>query len=116
MNLATSQIQEMPLTLKPGEIMLYLDLHRIENISPIDAIKLAESLGFEPQLRYRTWQSDDSTQVGIYALLHYEQRDYNSELEANYATDEQFETLAAQIVPDTAVHFTYRLKEGRAVA
>jgi hypothetical protein len=116
MNLTSSQIQEMPLTLEPGEIVLYLDLHRIENISPIEAIKLAESLGFEPQLRYRTWQSDDGTQVGIYALLHYERRNFDSALEANYATDEQFETLAARIVPDTAVHFTYRLKKGRSAA
>jgi len=107
------RIQEMSLHPKRGEIMLYLDLHRIENVSTMEALKLAESFGFTPELRYRTWESDGVQQVGIYALLHYEKRDYDSWLEAEYVTDSAFEELAHRIQPDLAVHFTYNLKHGR---
>jgi hypothetical protein len=106
-------IQEMQLFPKSGEIMLYLSLHDIENMSAFEALKLAESLGFKPELRCRTWIQDDQQQFGIYALLHYEKRDYNSVLEAEYTTDRAFEELAHRIVPDIAVHFTYKLKHGR---
>jgi hypothetical protein len=107
------QIQEMQLRPKRGEIMLYISLHHIEPSSRWEALKLAESLGFTPDLRARTWTKDGQQQFGIYALLHYEKRDYDSFLEADYITDRAFEELAHRIVPDIAVHFTYCLKHGR---
>ena len=116
MNFNNPHFQEMPIRPEPGEIMLYLDLHRIENMTPIAALKLSERLGFTPQLRYRTWQQEGQIQVGLYALLHYEKREFDSSLEAEYLTDPQFEELSAQIVPDTAVHFAYRLAGGRIAA
>jgi hypothetical protein len=106
----------MPVCLEPGEIMLYLDLHRIENMSVLDALKLAETLGLTPQLRYRLLDRDADQTMGLYALLHYEKRPFESVLEADYVTDSAFEALTNQIQPDTAVHFTYRLKHGRAGA
>lgn len=108
-----SRIQEMQLRPKRGEIMLYLSLHQIDGSRRWEALKLAESLGFTPELRYRTWMMEEVQQVGIYALLHYEKREYDSALESNYVTDAAFEVLAHQIEPDIAVHFTYCLKHGR---
>ena len=108
-------IQEMPIRPKAGEILLYLALHRIENITPTEALKLGESLGFQPQLRYRTWEKDGVQLVGIYALLHYEKRDFDSALEPDYLED-QLEALFTQIVPSNAVNFAYCLKRGRTVA
>lgn len=109
----TQPIQEMQLRPKRGEILFYLSLHEIENMTPLEAIKLCEELGFTPELRYRTWLQDGAPQFGLYALLHYEKRDYNSFLEDNYITDQAFETLAQRIIPNIAVCFTYCLKQGR---
>ena len=107
-------ILEMPIRPEAGEVLLYLALHRIENITPTEALKLGESLGFNPQLRYRTWEKDGVQQVGIYALLHYEKRDFDSALEPDYL-ENQLEALFTQIVPSTAVNFAYCLKRGRTV-
>ncbi len=108
-------ILEMPIQPRAGEILLYLALHRIENMTPTEALKLTEGLGFKPELRYRTWEREGVQQIGIYALLHYEKRDFDSALEPDYLENE-LETLASQIVPDIAVHFAYCLKGGRKVA
>lgn len=108
-----SRIKEMQLRPKRGEIMLYISLHQVENMTSWEALKLAESLGFSPELRYRSWEKNGENQVGIYALLHYEKREFESTLEASYITDAAFETLAQQIKPDTAVIFTYSLKGDR---
>ena len=110
-----TRIPTMTLSPQPGEIMLYLDLHRVENMTPVAALKLAESLGFQPELRTRTWQVDGVTQTGLYALLHYERRDYNAVLEPDYPVDAQFAALTDAIEPDTAVHFTYNLRQPRTV-
>jgi hypothetical protein len=102
--IAESQIAEMPIIPKSGEIMLYLSLNEITNMTPWDALKLAESLGFKLQLRYRAWQEDGVQKVGIYALLHYEQRDFDSALEPNYL-ERELEALWTQIQPSIAVNF-----------
>jgi hypothetical protein len=113
--MSTSTILEMPVRPKPGEIMLYLELHRIENMTPLAALKLAESPGFKPELRYRTWEKDGVQQTGIYALLRYETREFNSALDADYLESE-LEALATQTTPDISIHFAYCLKGGRKVA
>jgi len=110
------QLKEMELRTLPGEIRLYLSLHLIQNMTIFDALKLAESLGFTPDIRYRTWNFNGRPEIGLYAVLHEEKRDFNSVLEPNYVTDEAFERLCSAILPDTAVHFGYCLKDGRLAA
>src|SRR5579883_803593 len=94
----TDGISTMPLSPQPGEILLYLDLHRVANMTPVAALKLTESLGFQPELRTRTWTVDGETQTGLYALLHYERRDYNAVLEAEHPVDGLFTALTDAIV------------------
>ncbi len=110
-----NQILEMSLIPAPGEIMLYVSLHDVENMTPYEVLRLAENLGFSPQLRCKTWEHEGNQEYGIYALLHYDRRDYDSALESDYVTDKAFESLSKQIEPDTAIHFTYRLKQGRVI-
>lgn len=107
----SNPITEMRIIPQRGEVMLYLSLSEIENMSPWEALKLSESLGFKPQLRYRTWEEEGSAQVAVYALLHYEQRDYDDGIAADYLLEE-LEALR-KIQPDTAVRFAYRLRLGR---
>jgi hypothetical protein len=106
-----SRVAEMPIIPKRGEIMLYLSLSEIENMTPWEALKLAESLDFKPELGYRVWQENSVQQVGIYALLHYEQRDFDSGLEPDYL-ERELEVLWT-IQPSIAIHFAYSLGQGR---
>jgi hypothetical protein len=109
MNIPVPTIPEMPTHLKPGEVMIYLDLHLIENMAALDAVDLARSLGFTPELRCKTLTRSEQVTVGIYALLHHEQRQPEAELEETFFANE-LETLRERIVPDTAVHLRYRLE------
>lgn len=113
MNTSTiNQLKEMPRAAAPGEILLFIDLHQVENMTSAEVFKLAESLGFPvKELRYRAL----SEGMGLYAILHHEQRDPNSLLESNYVTDEAFEELSQRIEPHFAVHFRYSLKRGREI-
>jgi hypothetical protein len=105
-------IPTMSLIPKPGEVMLYISLHEVENLTPVEVLDLARSLGFKPELRTRTWQQEGKTQVGLYAMLYYEQREPNSGLDPDFL-DAELEVLHQQIIPDVAVRFAYRLKPGR---
>lgn len=111
---STTELKEIELQPSPGQIRLYISLHLVQNMTHFEALKLAESLGFNPEIRYRVWQLFDKHEVGIYAILHEEMRDFNSTLEAEYVTDSAFEELCHKILPDTAVHFSYCLNGGRA--
>lgn len=108
-----TELREINLQPLPGEIRLYISLHLVQNMTHYDVLKLAESLGFTPEIRYRVWNIFGKAEVGIYAVLHEETRDFNSTLEAEYVTDSAFEELSHRILPDTAVHFSYRLQGGR---
>lgn len=105
----------MPIRPKPGEIFLYLSLDEIENMTTLEALTLADSLGFNPEMRYRTWMEDGQQKAELCALLHYEKRDYESSLEMDYLSIEQ-EVLATRIQPNMAVRFSYCLKYGREMA
>jgi hypothetical protein len=105
----------MPIRPQPGEILLYLSLDEIENMTVLEALTLADSLGFKPEMRYSTWMEDGEEKAELYALLHYEKRDYESSLEADYFSAEQ-EILATRIKPTSAIHFSYCLKHGREMA
>jgi hypothetical protein len=108
-------MKAMPIRPQPGEILLYLSLDEIENMTVLEALTLADSLGFKPEMRYSTWMEDGEEKAELYALLHYEKRDYESSLEADYFSVEQ-EVLATRIQPSIAVRFSYSLKYGREMA
>jgi hypothetical protein len=105
-------IPTMSLIPKLGEVMLYISLHEVENLTPVEVLDLARSLGFKPELRTRTWQQEGETQVGLYAMLYQEQRDPSSGLDPAFL-DAELEALHQQISPDVAVRFSYRLQQGR---
>lgn len=113
MNLPVNQMKEMTIGLAPGEILFYLDLHAITSHTPAEVFKLAESLGFPvKEIRYRVL--DDGT-VGLYAILHQEQRDPAGMLEWNYICNEVHYELWNAIQPELTVHLRYRLEGGREV-
>jgi len=105
----------MPIRPQPGEILFYLSPEDIENMSTLEALTLVESLGFKSEFRYRSWEKDGQQQTKLYILIHYEKREFNSALEADYLSAEQ-EILATRIKPTSAVHFSYCLKYGREMA
>jgi hypothetical protein len=102
----------MPIRPQPGEIFLYLSLDEIENMTPLEALTLAVSLGFKPELRYRTWMVNGEQKAELCALLHYEKREFESSLDMDYLSVEK-EVLATRIQPSMAVRFSYCLKYGR---
>lgn len=111
MNTAVS-IPTMSVIPKPGEVMLYIALHEVENMTPVEALDFAKSLGFAPELRTLTWQKEGETKVGLYAMLYHDQREFDSALEPDFL-EAELDALWGQISPDTAVNFAYRLKQGR---
>lgn len=45
-------------------------------------------LGYTPQLRYREWQqADGQRELRLYALLRYEQHDFNCPVDRDYLSD-----------------------------
>lgn len=110
--MTTTVILTMSLIPQPGEVMLYVALHRVTNMTPIKVLDFAKSLGFTPELRTRTYTKDGETKVGLYALLYHDQRDPDSGLEPNLL-EVELEALYERIAPDTAVNFAYNLKRGR---
>lgn len=110
-----TELKEMDLKPLPGQIRLYISLHLVQNLTHSQVLELCETLGFKPEIRHRVWNLCGNYEVGIYAVLHEEMRDFESTLEAEYVTDSAFEELCYRIVPDTAVHFSHCLKGGRAI-
>lgn len=108
----TAVIPTMSIIPQPGEVMLYVALHRVANMTPVEVLDFAKSLGFTPELRTRTYAKDGETKVGLYGLLYYDQRDPDSGLEPDFL-EAELEVLCNQISPDTAVNFAYNLKQGR---
>jgi hypothetical protein len=104
----------MPIRPQPGEILFYMSPEDIENMTVMEALTLVDSLGFEPEFRYRTWEQDGQQRTKLYVLIHYEKREFESSLEADYMSAEQ-EILATRIKPTSAVHFSYCLKYGREI-
>lgn len=75
-------------------------------------------LGYTPQLRYREWQqADGQRELRLYALLQYEQHDFNCPVDRDYLSD-ALESLWQRIVPSTAVHLSkgYPLRQRVALA
>lgn len=110
-----SEIKQMSLIPRKGEIRLFIALHEVDNMSVMEILNLAQGLGFNPELQCRTWEQDGKTKYGVYAMLHEEQREYDSQLETDYETDKAFELLWNALEPNAhlKVHFSYNLKHGR---
>lgn len=108
--MTATAIPTMSLIPQPGEVMLYVALHRVENMTPVKVLEFAKSLGFTPELRTRTYTKDGETKVGLYAMLYHDQRNLKSALEADFL-EVELETMCARISPDTAVSFAYNLRQ-----
>lgn len=108
-------IPTMSVIPKPGEVMLYISLHRVDNMKPFEVLEFAKSLGFTPEIRTKTYTQDGITQVGLYALLYQALRDPDSGLAENFL-EAELEALWTHVSPVTAVNFAYNLKQGRLTA
>lgn len=70
----------MSLIPQPGEVILYIALHRVTNMTRVEVLDFAKTLGFTPELRTKTYTKDGDTKVGLYALLYYNQQQPDSGL------------------------------------
>ncbi|NJN58865.1 MAG: hypothetical protein HC879_15890 [Leptolyngbyaceae cyanobacterium SL_5_9] len=61
---------EMSLRLCQNEILFYVDLGKIPSYKPLEVIEELKIRGYQPDLRYYTWQQDNNTNVEVCALLH----------------------------------------------
>lgn len=96
---------ELPFPPKPGEILLYVELTQIENMSIGECLAMLQEMGYCPELRYRQWQStDNQTLFGLFALLKHEDFDPD---DVTYSSDcliDEWEAIAVKIKPSIAVH------------
>ncbi|NJO78921.1 MAG: hypothetical protein HC827_10625 [Cyanobacteria bacterium RM1_2_2] len=95
---ATEQISSLKIRpgAKPGQIILGVDLSEAEQASQV--LNGLTELGYEPQLRYLELK----TGLHVFALLKEEQHHPSQTIDDEYWIDE-WEMLANQIVPSTAV-------------
>lgn len=95
---ATEQVTALKMRpgAKPGQIILGVDLSETERSSEV--LHLLSQLGYEPQLRYLELK----TGLHVFAILKDEQHSPNLTIDDEYLMDE-WETLATQITPSTAV-------------
>jgi hypothetical protein len=61
---------EMSLQLFQNEILFYVDLGKVPSHQPLDVLDELRAMGYQPDLRYYTWQKDGSTSTEVCALLH----------------------------------------------
>ena len=93
----------MPVRPHRSQVLFYVTLTDVQNLSLAETFKLLVELGYTPQLRYREWpQADGERELRLYALLRYEQHDFNRPVDQDYLFDE-LEVLWGKIVPSTAV-------------
>lgn len=104
----SNAIPVMPSRPRKGEIWLALNLSEIESHTPWEALKVAEGMGFTPELRYQLHED----KVQLFAVLFYEKREYESALEEDFLDDECLQ-LANTIQPASAIQMFYCLKYGR---
>jgi hypothetical protein len=94
---------ELSLPPKPGEVLLFVELSRVENMTIAECLTMLELMGYQPELRYRQWNDADSIQhVGLFALLKREICDPQMLVNSDYMIEEWSE-LAQLIKPSTAV-------------
>jgi hypothetical protein len=61
---------EMSLNLFQNEMLLYVDLSKIPSHSPLEVCEELKAMGYQPDLKYYTWQKDGATNTEVCALLH----------------------------------------------
>lgn len=76
-----------------------MNLSAVENMTVAETLKLLETMGYAPQLRYR--QSKDGN-ISLYALLKHENVDPQMLITADYLGDE-LDALAERIQPADAI-------------
>ncbi|MBD2122533.1 acyl carrier protein [Trichocoleus sp. FACHB-262] len=94
---------EMPVKPGPGQVLLYVVLSEVENMTISETLALLVEMGYQPELRYRQWKDESSTlQTSLYAVLKDEQHGPTTEIDSEYLAEE-LETLWNHIQPDLAV-------------
>lgn len=94
---------EMPVKPGPGQVLLYVVLSEVENMTISETLTLLVEMGYQPELRYRQWADEKGAlQTSLYAVLKDEQHDPTLEIDSEYLVEE-LETLWNHIQPDLAV-------------
>ncbi len=93
----------MPINPDRSQVLFYVELTIVKNLTVTETFKLLEELGYQPQFRYWEWQAPNGQRgVRLFALLKHEQHDYNLPVDPKYLVDEQ-KVLWQRIVPSVAV-------------
>ncbi len=100
-----AQVFEMETVPVPGEALLYIRLSDVANMSICEALKLLQSLGYAPELRYLQWATDPK-QVTLFAFLKQEKLPCGSTGETLSLWDE-YELLIQKIQPSKAVCYAW---------
>ena len=90
---------ELPIIPKVGEVFLAVELTAVQNMTVAETLKLLESMGYNPTLRYRQF-SDGG--VSFYALLKHEHIEPEILQNSDYLGDE-LDALAEVIQPPNAI-------------
>lgn len=107
---------ELPLPPQPGEVLLYVELTQVQNMTIAQCLTMLQEIGYRPELRYRQWQdADGKPQFGMFALLKHEQHEQDFLVDSDYLLDE-WEAIATRIEPSTAVGCPRGLPKRTAIA
>lgn len=103
----------MPLHPHSGQVLFYVELTAVQNLTIAQTLTLLQELGFTPELRYGERQdSEGRHHISLYALLCYEQ--HAPDRPPDYLPKE-WEILSDRLVPTTAVHLCRGLPPRRKV-
>lgn len=100
-----SQTFEMKTVPDPGEALLYVRLSDVANMPICEALKLLESLGYAPELRYLQWATDPK-QVTVFAWLKQETLPPGATGETLGLWDE-YQMLVEKFEPAGAVRYAW---------
>jgi hypothetical protein len=94
---------ELSLPPKTGEVLLFVELSRVENMTIAECLTMLKLMGYQPELRYRQWSDTAGSQhIGLFALLKHEICDPQTLIDSDYMVEEWSE-LTQLIKPSTAV-------------
>jgi hypothetical protein len=100
-----AQIFEMEMVPAPGEALLYVRLSDVANMPICEVLKLLESLGYVPELRYLQWATDPK-QVTLFAWLKQETLPCGTTGETLSLWDE-YHLLLEKLEPPGAVRYAW---------
>jgi hypothetical protein len=94
---------ELSLPPKPGEILFFVELSRVENMTIAECLTMLQLMGYQPELKYRQWNDADGIQhIGLFALLKHEKSISQEMLDSDYMFYE-WSAIAQLIKPSEAV-------------